>query len=292
VVTWDEVVNSQFQFCDYLDELDYDSPAPVKADEDGFFPAPAAGRVDRTVGPGVLAHARQLSHRPASEPVRHLQCELVHPARGDHHRAHPREAGYYCGHFGKWHVGPVKAASPTSPGAMGFHEWVSHDNFFEMDPSLSRNGGPPEVFEGEGSEVIIERDAAFIDRARRQGKPFFAVVWFGSPHEPYSGLPEDLALYDDLPAKYTDRTVRLTSNETGLPVERPLGDVLRERYAEITAMDRAIGTLRDYLAREGLRKTRWSSIAATTAPARRDCGTRHCAAGRGRSTRAESACRA
>src|SRR5690606_24237075 len=44
------------------------------------------------------------------------------------------EAGYRCGHFGKWHVGPVKADSPTSPGAMGFHEWLSHDNFFELDP--------------------------------------------------------------------------------------------------------------------------------------------------------------
>ncbi len=164
-----------------------------------------------------------------------------------------REAGYYCGHFGKWHVGPVKAASPTSPGAMGFHEWLSHDNFFEMNPPLSRNGGPPKVFEGEGSEVIIAETQRFIGRSREEGKPFFAIVWFGSPHEPYSGLPDDLALYDELPAKYADRTVRLTSNETGRPVERPLGDVLRERYAEITAMDRAIGMLRDHLAEEGLR---------------------------------------
>jgi len=35
------------------------------------------------------------------------------------------KAGYRCGHFGKWHVGPVKKESPTSPGAMGFHEWLS-----------------------------------------------------------------------------------------------------------------------------------------------------------------------
>ncbi len=46
----------------------------------------------------------------------------------------------------------------------------------------------------------------------------------------------------------------LTSMETGLPVDRPLHTVLQERYAEITAMDRAIGTLRDYLAEEGLRE--------------------------------------
>ena len=163
-------------------------------------------------------------------------------------------AGYHCGHFGKWHVGPVKASSPTNPGAMGFHEWVSHDNFFELNPSLSRNGAPPEVIQGESSEIVVQEAIRFIDRVRKHDKPFFTVVWFGSPHEPYSGLPADLALYDDLPAKYQDKKVRLTSNETGGPVQRPQGEVLRERYAEITAMDRAIGLLRKHLAAQGLKQ--------------------------------------
>jgi len=43
IVTWDEVTSSKFQFCDYLDDLTYDSPPPVKADENGYFPAPVAG---------------------------------------------------------------------------------------------------------------------------------------------------------------------------------------------------------------------------------------------------------
>lgn len=164
-----------------------------------------------------------------------------------------RKAGYRCGHFGKWHVGPVKASSPVNPGAMGFHEWISHDNFFELNPRLSSNGGPPEVFPGESSEVLVREATRFIDRTRAAEKPFFVVVWFGSPHEPYSGLPADLALYDDLPAKYR-KQVTLTSNETGGPVTRPQGEVLRERYAEITAMDRAIGQLRQHLAAQGLRR--------------------------------------
>ncbi len=163
------------------------------------------------------------------------------------------KAGYRCGHFGKWHVGAVKKESPVSPGAMGFHEWLSHDNFFELNPSLSRNGGPPEVIKGESSEILIGETIRFIERAKEAGQPFYAVVWFGSPHEPYSGLPADLALYDDLPAKYTKK-VRLTSNETGGPTTRPQGEVLRERYAEITAIDRAIGTLRKQLAARGLRE--------------------------------------
>ena len=43
IVQWDDVTNSQFQFCDYLEDLSYDSPPPVKADENGYFPAPVAG---------------------------------------------------------------------------------------------------------------------------------------------------------------------------------------------------------------------------------------------------------
>ena len=164
-----------------------------------------------------------------------------------------REAGYATGHFGKWHVGPVKATSPTNPGAMGFDEWLSHDNFFEMNPQLSRNGGPPKRIEGEGSEVIIDEAIRFITRAQKSDKPFLAVVWFGSPHEPYSGQKKDLALYDTLPDELAKKMVTLTSNETGNRVRRPLRDVLRERYAEITAMDRAIGKLRSYLKDQGLR---------------------------------------
>ena len=64
---------------------------------------------------------------------------------------------YKTAHFGKWHVGPVKQDSPTSPGAMGFDEWLSHDNFFELDPVLSRNGGPPQKFTGESSQIIVSR---------------------------------------------------------------------------------------------------------------------------------------
>ena len=126
-----------------------------------------------------------------------------------------KQSGYACGHFGKWHLGPVKRQSPTNPGVLGFDEWLSHDNFFEIDPWLSRNGGPPRKFAGESSEILIAETIQFLKKAREKEQPFFAVVWFGSPHEPYSGLAKDLALYDDLPQVYANKEFRLTSNETG-----------------------------------------------------------------------------
>ncbi|MEM8895889.1 MAG: sulfatase-like hydrolase/transferase, partial [Bacteroidota bacterium] len=161
-------------------------------------------------------------------------------------------AGYQSAHFGKWHVGPVKADSPTSPGAMGFDEWLSHDNFFELDPILSRNGGNPQKYKGESSELLVNEAIRFISKTIESNVPFMVIIWFGSPHEPYSGLPEDLALYSHLPDSLSLDTVRLTSNETGQQVSRPLRDVLIERYAEITAMDRAVGHLRKYLAEQSI----------------------------------------
>lgn len=130
-------------------------------------------------------------------------------------------AGFRTGHFGKWHIGAVKKESPLNPNRMGFDEYLAHDNFFEMNPPLSRNGAPPEIIPGESSEIIVDEAVRFARKVHAEDKPFFIVVWFGSPHGPYSGLDKDVALYGDVP-----------------------NDEMRRRFAEITAMDRAIGTFR------------------------------------------------
>ncbi len=43
VVTWDEAMASNFQFCSNVAELTENSPAPVQADKDGRYPAPVPG---------------------------------------------------------------------------------------------------------------------------------------------------------------------------------------------------------------------------------------------------------
>ena len=135
-----------------------------------------------------------------------------------------RAGGYRTGHFGKWHLGAVKRESPVNPSRMGFDEYLSHDNFFEMDPPLSRNGAAPEIIKGESSELVAAEAARFARKVAAEGRPFFIVLWFGSPHEPYSGTPADVARYADVPKEQ-----------------------LRHRFAEITAMDRAIGRFRTAL---------------------------------------------
>ncbi|MDQ3622869.1 MAG: sulfatase-like hydrolase/transferase [Verrucomicrobiota bacterium] len=144
-----------------------------------------------------------------------------------------QSAGYATGHFGKWHLNgkngdknttdgngrAILADDPLSPGRMGFDEWVSAHNFFDLDPVLGRNG-IPEKFYGDSSDVTTGEALKFIRRQASAAKPFLAVVWFGSPHVPHQALPADKAAYNALPQKD------------------------QEYYGEITAVDRNVGRLR------------------------------------------------
>jgi len=44
VISWEEASASDFQFCPYVGELTASSPAPVRADDQGRYPAPVPGQ--------------------------------------------------------------------------------------------------------------------------------------------------------------------------------------------------------------------------------------------------------
>lgn len=43
-VTWDQMMNSKFEFCSYLDNLNAESPVPIQADKNGQFLVPVPGQ--------------------------------------------------------------------------------------------------------------------------------------------------------------------------------------------------------------------------------------------------------
>ena len=133
-----------------------------------------------------------------------------------------RTAGYVTGHFGKWHLGSVCKGSPVNPGASGFDEWFSAPNFFDNDPILSREGIAVQT-KGESSMVTVNAAIEFIRKHASSPKPFLAVVWFGSPHNPHEAIERDRTLYKDQVEKF------------------------QNFYGEITGMDRAFGKLRQQL---------------------------------------------
>ncbi|HUX97619.1 MAG TPA: sulfatase-like hydrolase/transferase [Bacteroidales bacterium] len=138
-----------------------------------------------------------------------------------------KTAGYATGHFGKWHLGSVRKDSPVNPGNSGFDEWFSSPNFFDNDPVMSREGIAVRTI-GESSVVTVDAALEFIKDKSEKKKPFLAVIWFGSPHNPYIAEDQDLQLYAGEEEK------------------------MQNYYGEITGMDRAIGKLRNELKSLGI----------------------------------------
>ena len=137
-----------------------------------------------------------------------------------------RDAGYATGHFGKWHLNgmrgpgvPIFANDTHNPGAFGFDEWLSVTNFFDRDPIMSRKGQFVE-FSGDSSEIIVDEALKFITTQVEDRKPFFTVIWYGTPHDPFRASDQDKKAFGGL-----DRDSE-------------------HHHGELVAMDRSIGTLR------------------------------------------------
>ena len=130
--------------------------------------------------------------------------------------------GYVTGHFGKWHLGTLtndvrdgrrggKGDKDFSPPWMnGFDECFSTEQAVPTwDPMKNQpiptqywmGPGKPatENLEGDDSRVLMDRAIPFIRSAVQAKKPFLAVVWFHTPHEPVRGGPEFLKMYPNCP---------------------------------------------------------------------------------------------
>lgn len=142
--------------------------------------------------------------------------------------------GYATGHFGKWHLNgmrgpgvPIFAKDTHHPGRFGFETWLSVTNFFDRNPVMSRNG-VFEEFSGDSSEIIVEEALQFIAGVADSKRPFFTVIWFGTPHSPFRATQQDTVAFNTLP------------------------DKSKNHYGELVAMDRSIGQLRERLRELGV----------------------------------------
>ena len=147
-----------------------------------------------------------------------------------------KKAGYATGHFGKWHLNglrgpgvPILKDDSHSPGKFGFDHWLTVTNFFDIDPLMSENGSFIDL-KGNSSEIIVKKALEFIKEKTSQNLPFFAVIWDGSPHDPFLASEKDRDNFKDL------------DNQS------------QHHYGELVAFDRSLGVLRKTLKDLGLEK--------------------------------------
>jgi len=146
--------------------------------------------------------------------------------------------GYRTGLFGKWHLSgcrgekmDLKKEAPFLPDKLGFQYWfATGNNADKVNPThYFLNGEHQDKQKGEDSKVIMDHALSWIDQAAKAKQPFYACIWFHTPHTPYGSTPEYLDMYKDV-----------------------ADEKQREYYAQLTAMDAQVGRLRAELRRLGI----------------------------------------
>ncbi len=158
--------------------------------------------------------------------------------------------GYRSGHFGKWHLGTlttkIKDANRGTPGDSTFYSPPWEHGFevcfsteskvptYWMENDYNSYGtyywtGPEQMvpgaeISGDDSRLIMDRALSFIKKAAREKTPFFAVIWFHTPHLPVVSAPP-----------YTD----------GYTTHK-------DYYGSLTSMDQQLGRLRQKLEHLGV----------------------------------------
>jgi len=112
------------------------------------------------------------------------------------------------------------------------------------DYFIGPNTTVTENTKGDDSRVIMDRTIPFIRAAAEKKSPFFAAVWFHTPHSPVVGGPKYLEMYQDQP------------------------EPAQHYYACLTAMDEQVGRLRAELKSLGIADNTMVWFCSDNGPAR------------------------
>lgn len=145
-----------------------------------------------------------------------------------------------------------------------------------FDPNLPGRGGWPTPILEDDSKFIVDRFETFLDRDL--SKPFFATLWFHSPHGPYIADPSYVATATDLVntlpnptecGKVFDDKCKDTIGSS--PECKALcTDIRMHFYASILAMDDQVGRVRQLLKDRGLAENTFAIFLSDNGPARFD----------------------
>ncbi|WP_017446824.1 sulfatase-like hydrolase/transferase [Gayadomonas joobiniege] len=216
--------------------------------------------------------------------IYHTRLMELDPSEGGLIRR-AKDAGYYVGYVGKWHLGAQGAQLRGADFVKGGHEhfakrfqrnWTPYairENVEKYQQGILNENNEkleyyqtlPGSYETTETKGKVEYGRELMQKAVKQDKPFFGVVSFKQPHPPYR-VPEPYA------SMYDPESLELPANHMVHGKKKPLGqrgvfwpwhdvshmtdlDWRKARahyYGAIAMVDRAVGELIDAAKETGL----------------------------------------
>lgn len=151
-----------------------------------------------------------------------------------------RDGGYRTAYIGKWHLdGHGRRKFIPRERRRGFDHWLVCECTHDYNDSVYY-GDTPERLKWEGYDASEQTRAAerYIRSSASAPEPFFLVLSWGPPHNPYETAPERFqALY-----RPEDIVLRPNVASEGEAAQRARED-LAGYYAHISALDAEVGSL-------------------------------------------------
>lgn len=162
--------------------------------------------------------------------------------------------GYDTAYIGKWHLngspdGAYEGRRAFIPpeSRQGFDYWKTFECNHDYMVSHYFEGNDPELRLWDGYDAIAQTEDAcrYIQDHAGGYRPFFLMLSWGTPHDPYDLVPEEYR------AMFADREIHLRPNVAEDKREQATTD-LRGYYAHIAALDDCVGMLLSALEADGI----------------------------------------
>lgn len=164
------------------------------------------------------------------------------------------DAGYATAHFGKWHM-TWDTDVADSPGDFGIDKHFS-TNHNGNGETWTKEQRKEKHWREKTTDTYVDMAIGFIKKnnSENESKPFYMNLWIYPTHSYINPTPEQLDVYKDLKVDLDDFSEQ---QQEFLKFVSKHGDVdkaMQAYCADITAMDKALGRLFDYLRETGLDK--------------------------------------
>ena len=160
-----------------------------------------------------------------------------------------KNAGYDTACIGKWHVdGHGRNSFIPRERRQGFDYWKVLECTHDYNNS-EYFADTPEKLKWNGYDALAQTEDAktYMTNHARDAKPFFLLLAWGPPHNPYETAPEE---YRKI---YNGKDLKLRPNVPANDVDRARKD-LAGYYAHCTALDKCVGDLWQTLKDAGIER--------------------------------------